>query len=147
MGELGALPLSNALSLWMQESPVGGEEAERADMLLVWVLTLHVASHGVVGPAGLGAGPGRRVVLCWELVAVLYWSCHCPWSSGVQRGRKMLSAREGPCRTLASPPDPSRYSTPVLSGSARHHTMFWPSLTHKVEHPILGPGGGWPFVS
>ena len=48
----------------MQESPVDGEEAERADMLLVCVITPMTASHGVVGLAGLGAGPDWGVVLC-----------------------------------------------------------------------------------
>ena len=62
---------TNTLCLWMPESPVDGKEAERAGMLLFWVLTLLAASHGVVGLAGLGARPGRGVVLCCGLVAML----------------------------------------------------------------------------
>ena len=54
----------------MPESLVNGEEAERADMLLVWALTPLAASHGVVGLAGLGARPGRALYCAGDL-----WMC------------------------------------------------------------------------
>ena len=87
------------------------------------------ASQGVVSLAALGTRPGRCIVLCWDLwlcclvLPAALVVCVCG-GGGVQKGRKKLDARQGPCRTSASPPHPFRYSTPVLSGLAKHHGMF-----------------------
>ena len=72
----------------MWESLVDGEEAERADMLLVWLLTPLVTSHGVVGLAGLGAGPVRGVYFAGGFVTVLAGPAHSPGCGGCrERGR------------------------------------------------------------
>ena len=98
--------------------------------------------------------PGRPWCRVWQRHCTLLgtcgyvaWSCPWPWLWRVQRGRKMLDARQDPCRTSASPSCSSRYSAPVLSGLARHHGRFWPSPTHTFEHPTLSRVGGWPSVS
>ena len=77
---------------------VDGEKEKIVDMLVVWMLTSLVASHSVVGLAGLGAGSCRGLYFAGDL-----WLHRLVLRKalvvGVQMGRKKLSARPGPCKT------------------------------------------------
>ena len=95
-------------------------------MLVFWVLSPPppslVASHGVVGLAGIDAWPGRGIVLCRGLVAALMVLPEA-LVVGLQRCRKKLCAIPVPGETSTSP-HPAMYNAPVPADLARHHERF-----------------------
>ena len=96
MRELGAVPLSNALCLWMRESPVDGEEVEQSR----YAAGLHAHPLGCIPwyckPAHLGSGPGWGVVLYWRLVDGLPGPARSPGCEGCREGGRGLVPDKGP---------------------------------------------------